>query len=65
MEEAYSSILKLVMPSALPTGEKIQHLAARVHKTQEEATKVQLEINLQITELRLKAQPSTPPKVRE
>jgi len=27
--------------------------------------KVQLELNLQIVELRLKAQPSTPPEVRE
>ena len=31
----------------------------------EEMAKVQLESNLQIVELQLKAQPSTPPKVKE
>lgn len=53
------------MPLALPTMEKIHQLAARVQRTQEEAVKVKLELNLQIAELQLKAQPSTPPKVRE
>lgn len=65
MEEAYSSILELVVTATLPTTENIHQLETGVHKTQEEATKVQLELNVQIAELRLKAQPSTPPKVRE
>lgn len=55
MEEAYSSILEFAMPMTIPTEEKIHKLAARVHKTQEESMKVQLELNLQITELQLKA----------
>jgi len=38
----------------------IHRLAAGVREAQEEMTKVQLELNLQITELWLKAQPSTP-----
>lgn len=65
MEEAYSSILELAMLMVLPTAEKIHQLAAGVRKAQEEATKVQLELNLQIAELRLKVQPSTPREVRE
>lgn len=55
MEEACSSIPKLVVPATLPTVEKIQQLEVGVHKTWEEVTKVQLELNLQISELRLKA----------
>ena len=35
------------------------------HEAREEMTKVQLELNLQIVELRLKAQPSTPPEIEE
>lgn len=34
-------------------------------EAQEEMTKVQLELNLQITKMQLKAQPSTPLEVRE
>lgn len=65
MEEAYSSISELAMLAALPTVEKIHQLASGVHKAQEEAVKVQLELNLQIAELRLKVQPSTSLEVRE
>jgi len=43
----------------------IHSLASGVLDAREEATKVQLELNLQIAKLWLKAQPSTPPEVRE
>lgn len=44
---------------------RIQILASRVHEGKEEMAKVQLELNLQISELQLKVQPSTPPEVKE
>lgn len=65
MEEACSSIPELVVPMELPTAEKIHQMAAVVRKTQEAAAKVQLEMNLQIIELHLKAHPSKPLEVRE
>lgn len=44
---------------------KIRKLVAGVHDANLEVAKVQFELNLKITELELKSQPSTPPKVRE
>lgn len=58
--EACRSILELVVPTTLLTMEKIHQLATGVCKAQEEATKVHLELNLKITKLQLKVQPSTP-----
>jgi len=46
MEESYNNILELVMPMALPTMERIHQLPVGVCKTQKEALKVQLELNL-------------------
>ena len=65
MEEACSSTLEFVVSAILPIAENIHQLAAGVYKAQEEVANVQLELNLQIVELRLKAQPSTPPEVIE
>lgn len=65
MEEARSSVPKLVVPAELLVAEKIHHMVTGLHRAQEEAAKVQLELNLQIVELRLKAPPSTPPEVKE
>ena len=65
VEEAYTSVLGLVVPAKLPTAEKIHHMAARFHMAKEETVKVQLDLNLQITELRLKMHPFTPLEVRE
>lgn len=48
----------------LPTSEQVHRLATRVRKAREETKKVQLELNLQIAELRLKEQLSTPPEVK-
>lgn len=65
IEDACRSILKLVVLAELPVAEWVHRLAARVCEAQEEKTNVQLILNLQIVKLRLKAQPSTPPEVRE
>lgn len=53
------------MPVELPTTKRVHRLAVRVYEARDEMTKVQLELNLQIAELRLKVQPSMPPEVRE
>lgn len=65
VEEACSSIPELVVLVELPTTERIHRLAARVREARDDTMKVQLELNLHIVELRLKAQPSTPLEVRE
>lgn len=44
---------------------RVRKLATGVHDTRAEMARVQLELNLQIAELQLKAQPSTSPEVRE
>lgn len=49
----------------LPVGIRIHKLASGFHVVKEEAAKIQLELNLQIIELKLQAQPSTPPVVTE
>jgi len=46
VEEAYSSVPKLAVPAELPTVEKIHHMVARFRRAQEEAVKVQWELNL-------------------
>ena len=56
---------KLAIPTEAPAKVRTRRLAAGVHEVKEEMAKVQLELNLQIAELQLKAQPSTPPEVRE
>lgn len=48
-----------------PTKARISRLVVGVREVKEEMAKVQLELNLQIAELQLKLQPSTPPEVKE
>jgi hypothetical protein len=48
-----------------PAEARVFRLVAGVREAREELTKVQLELNLQIVKLRLKARSSTPPEVRE
>jgi len=56
---------ELEIPIDAPAKARIHKLATGVSEAREEMAKVQLELNLQIVELRLKAQRSTHPKVRE
>jgi len=65
LDEAYQSVLELAIPADIPAEVRIHRLATGVCEAREEMTKVQLELSLQIAELRLKVQPSTPPEVRE
>lgn len=44
---------------------RVRKLAAGVRDSREEMTKVQMELNLQMVELQLKVQPSTPLEVKE
>lgn len=65
LDEACQRIPEMAILADTPIEARIHRLATGVHKAQEEMTKVQLELNLQIAEMRLKAQPSTPLEVRE
>lgn len=56
---------ELVVPVELPIVDKIHHMAASFHTAQEEATKSQWDLNLQMVEIRMKVQPPTPPKIQE
>lgn len=58
--DACQNIPELAIPADLPTEVWIHRLAARVDETREEMTKIQLDLNLQIAKLWLKAHPSTP-----
>jgi len=59
----------MVPELAIPTDELvdacIHKLTRRVRDAHTELEKVQLGLNLQITEFQLRAQPSTPPEVKE
>lgn len=63
MEEVYSSVPELAMPAELLTTDKIHHMVARFWKAPAEAMKAQWELNMQIMELWMKAQPTTPLEV--
>lgn len=65
IENACRSVPELAVLAELPATKLVHKLAANVCEALEETVKVQLELNLQIVKLRLKAQPSTPPEVRE
>lgn len=65
IEEACRMVPELAVPKEELVKVRIHKLATRVHDTQNEMVWVQLELNLQITKLQLKAQPSTPPEVKE
>lgn len=63
--EACSDILELWIPARMAPMEKIQKLAVVVKELKEEIDKVRFELQLQISEHRLKYHPTTPPEVRE
>lgn len=65
VDDACHYVLELAIPANIPVEVQIHKLATRVHEAREETIKVQLELNLQITKLQLKVQPSTAPEVRE
>jgi len=63
--EACRYVLELDIPDDEPVDVWIQKLTARVRNARIELAKVQFDLNLNIAELQLKAQPSTPLEVRE
>jgi len=65
IDDACQSVPELAIPPSIPAEARIHRLAAGVCEAREEMTKVQLDLNLHIVELRLKVQPSTPLEVRE
>ena len=64
-DDTYRCILELTIMVNLPVEVRIHSLVSGVHDTREEMKRVQLKMNLQITEIWLKVQPSTPPEIRE
>jgi len=65
VEEACHCVLELEIVTDLPVGLRIHRLASGFREAKEEATRIQLDLNLQNSEIQLKAQSSTPSKVRE
>jgi len=65
VEEACRMVLELAIPEEELVKVRIHKLAIGVRDTRIEMAQVQLELNLQITELQLRAQRSTPPEVKE
>ena len=59
----------MVLELAIPKGELVElhvcKLSTGVRDAHTQLAKVQLELNLQIADLQLKTQPSTPPEVKE
>jgi len=51
VENACRNILELVIPTDLPVAERIHRLATRFCEAKEEATRVQLDLNLQIAKI--------------
>lgn len=65
IEEACQMVLELAIPEGEPIEVHIHKLAMGLRDACTKLTKVQLELNIQILEFQLKAQPSTPPEVKE
>lgn len=65
VNDACRHVPEAAIPVDLPIEVRIHSLASEVCDAREETIRVQLELNLQITKLRLKAQPSTPPEIKE
>jgi len=63
--EAFRTVPELGIPKVELIDVWVQKLVARVCDARIELEKVQLELNLKITELQLKAQPSTLLEIRE
>ena len=55
VEEACRHVPKLEIVTDLPVRVRIHKLSSAFHEAKEEATRVQLDLNLQISKLRLKA----------
>lgn len=64
-DETCRKVPALAIPEVVPIDVQVQKLTTGVRDTHIELAKVQLELNLKIVELQLKAQPSTLPEVRE
>jgi len=58
-------VQEMVILEEEPVEVRIRTLATRVHDNRTEMEWVQLELNLKITKLQLRAQPSTLPEVKE
>jgi len=56
---------ELHIPEDAQPEAKIRKLAAGLREAKAEVGRVQFELNMKITELQLKFQPTTPPEVRE
>jgi len=63
--EACSFVPELDIQEDAPMDEWIQKLVVGVHKSRSKLSKVQLELNINITEFALRDQPSTPLKLKE
>lgn len=65
LEEAYQIVPELTILADIPIEARIHRLTVGLREAWEEMTKLQLELNLHIIELRLKVQPSIPLEVIE
>lgn len=65
VDDACRRVPKLAIATDLLVEVQIHSLAIEVHDVREETTRVQLKLNLQITELWLKAHPPTPLEIKE
>ena len=65
LDDASRRVPELAIAVDLLVEAWIHSLVSGVCDLREETTRVQLELNLQIDELQLKAQPSTPLKIKE
>lgn len=66
VDDACQRVPELAIPADLLEEVRIHRLETGVCEARDETTKVQLELNLQnLVKLWLKAQPSTPPEIRE
>lgn len=65
VREACRMVPELAIPKEAEVDEQVYKLAIGVRDARTDLAKVQLELNLQIAGLQLKAQPSTPPEVKD
>jgi len=65
VDDACQRALELAIAANLLVEVWIHNLASGVHDVREETIRVQLKLNLQIVELGLKVQPSTPLEIKE
>jgi len=65
MAEACRTVPELGILEAEPIDVRVWKLAVVVRDAQTDLANVQLELNLNIAKLQLKAQPSTSPEIRE